>query len=79
VTRDAPPLYGPNQSAFARYLERREQRKPDTVSRELRRKLLAGMRGRVIEIGCGDGARSSSTRRVSSTCSPSSPTRSHGL
>ncbi len=55
MTRDAPPLYGPNQSAFARYLERREQRKPDTVSRELRRKLLAGVRGRVIEIGCGDG------------------------
>jgi len=55
VTRDAPPLYGPKQSAFARFLERREQRKPDTVSHELRRKLLAGLRGRVIEVGCGDG------------------------
>jgi len=55
VRRDAPPLYGSKQSAFARFLERREQRKPDTVSHELRRKLLAGLRGRVIEIGCGDG------------------------
>jgi SAM-dependent methyltransferase len=55
VTRDAPPLYGPNQSAFARFLERREQRRPDTVSHELRRRVLAGLRGRVVEIGCGDG------------------------
>jgi SAM-dependent methyltransferase len=55
VTRGAPPLYGPDQSAFARFLERREQRRPDIVSHELRRKLLAGLRGRVIEIGCGDG------------------------
>jgi ubiquinone/menaquinone biosynthesis C-methylase UbiE len=49
------PLYGPEQSAFARYLERREQRKPDPVARERRRRLLAGLSGRVIEVGCGDG------------------------
>jgi SAM-dependent methyltransferase len=48
-------LYGPEQSRFARYLERREQRRPDIVARELRRRLLAGLRGRVIEVGCGDG------------------------
>jgi SAM-dependent methyltransferase len=48
-------LYGPGQSRFARYLERREQQRPDPVARELRRRLLAGMRGRVIEVGCGDG------------------------
>ncbi|HYZ18336.1 MAG TPA: class I SAM-dependent methyltransferase [Gaiellaceae bacterium] len=50
-----PPLYGPQQSAFARYLERREARRPDPVHRELRRRLLAGLRGRVIEVGSGDG------------------------
>ncbi|HSC90783.1 MAG TPA: class I SAM-dependent methyltransferase [Gaiellaceae bacterium] len=50
-----PPLYGPGQSAFARYLERRELRRPDLVAREHRRRLLAGLRGRVIEVGCGDG------------------------
>jgi len=55
VPPDAPPLYGPKQSAFARFLERREERRPDTLSHELRRGLLAGLRGRVIEIGCGDG------------------------
>jgi SAM-dependent methyltransferase len=49
------PLYGPQQSRFARYLERREQRRPDDVAREHRRRLLAGLRGRVIEVGCGDG------------------------
>jgi SAM-dependent methyltransferase len=49
------PLYGPQQSRFARYLERREQRRPDPVARELRRRLLAGLRGRVVEVGCGDG------------------------
>jgi SAM-dependent methyltransferase len=49
------PLYGPGQSRFAQYLERREQRRPDQVARELRRRLLAGLRGRVIEVGCGDG------------------------
>jgi SAM-dependent methyltransferase len=48
-------LYGPQQSRFARHLERREQRRPDQVHRELRRKLLAGMRGSVIEVGSGDG------------------------
>jgi SAM-dependent methyltransferase len=51
----APPLYGPRQSRFARYLERREQRRPDSVAEELRRELLVGLRGRVIEVGCGDG------------------------
>lgn len=48
-------LYGPQQSRFARYLERRELRRPDAVARELRRKALAGLRGRVIEVGSGDG------------------------
>jgi SAM-dependent methyltransferase len=48
-------LYGPQQSRFARYLERREQRRPDLAARELRRKALAGLRGRVIEVGSGDG------------------------
>ena len=49
------PLYGPQQSRFARYLERREARRPDPVHRELRRQALAGLRGRVIEVGAGDG------------------------
>ncbi len=49
------PLYGPQQSRFARYLERRELRRPDAVARELRGRLLAGLCGRVIELGCGDG------------------------
>jgi SAM-dependent methyltransferase len=49
------PLYGSEQSRFARYLERREQRRPDEIARELRRRLLAGLRGRVIEVGAGDG------------------------
>jgi SAM-dependent methyltransferase len=49
------PLYGPQQSRFARYLERREQRRPDLVARELRRQVLGGLRGRVIEVGSGDG------------------------
>jgi SAM-dependent methyltransferase len=48
-------LYGPKQSRFARLLERRESRRPDPAARELRRRLLGGLRGRVIEIGCGDG------------------------
>jgi SAM-dependent methyltransferase len=52
---DFQTLYGPEQSRFARYLERREQRRPDPVARELRRKALAGLRGRVIEVGSGDG------------------------
>jgi SAM-dependent methyltransferase len=50
-----PPLYGLQQSRFARYLERREARRPDPVHRLLRRRLLAGLRGRVIEVGAGDG------------------------
>jgi SAM-dependent methyltransferase len=52
---EAQPLYGPGQSRFARYLERREQRRPDPVARELRRELLRGLQGRVIEVGAGDG------------------------
>jgi ubiquinone/menaquinone biosynthesis C-methylase UbiE len=51
----APPLYGSEQSRFARFLERREARRPDPLARELRRRLLAGLRGRVVEVGCGDG------------------------
>jgi SAM-dependent methyltransferase len=50
-----PPLYGSEQSRFARYLERRETRNPDPVARELRRRLISGLRGRVLEVGCGDG------------------------
>jgi SAM-dependent methyltransferase len=49
------PLYGPQQSRFARYLERRELRRPDPVARAHRRRLLAGLHGRVLEVGCGDG------------------------
>jgi ubiquinone/menaquinone biosynthesis C-methylase UbiE len=52
---DTRPLYGSEQSRFARYLERREQRRPDEVAHGLRRRLLAGLRGRVIEVGAGDG------------------------
>jgi SAM-dependent methyltransferase len=48
-------LYGPHQSRFARYLEQRERKRPDPVARELRRRLLVGLRGRVLEVGCGDG------------------------
>jgi SAM-dependent methyltransferase len=48
-------LYGPHQSRFARYLEQRERERPDPVARGLRRQLLAGLRGRVLEVGCGDG------------------------
>jgi SAM-dependent methyltransferase len=50
-----PPLYGARQSRFARYLERQEERRPDQVAREHRRRLLEGLRGRVLELGCGDG------------------------
>jgi SAM-dependent methyltransferase len=50
-----PPLYGPQQSRFARYLDRREQRRPDREARELRRRALAGLSGNVIEVGSGDG------------------------
>lgn len=48
-------LYGEEQSRFARYLEHRERRRPDLRARELRRALLAGLSGRVIEVGSGDG------------------------
>ena len=52
---EQPSLYGPGQSRFARLLERREARRPDPVARELRARLLAGLRGRVLEVGSGDG------------------------
>jgi ubiquinone/menaquinone biosynthesis C-methylase UbiE len=48
-------LYGEHQSRFARYLERRERERPDPVARELRLRILAGLRGEVVEIGSGDG------------------------
>ncbi|HJU47937.1 MAG TPA: class I SAM-dependent methyltransferase [Gaiellaceae bacterium] len=48
-------LYGPGQSRFARYLERRELERPDSVAQELRRGLLSSLRGRVLELGCGEG------------------------
>jgi ubiquinone/menaquinone biosynthesis C-methylase UbiE len=48
-------LYGEGQSRFARLLEWREERRPDEASRELRRRLLSGLRGRVVEVGCGTG------------------------
>jgi SAM-dependent methyltransferase len=50
-----PSLYGSEQSRFARYLEKRERRNPDPVAHELRRRLLDGLEGRVLELGCGDG------------------------
>ena len=40
---------------FLRYLERRERRRPDALVREHRRRLLAGLDGRVLEVGCGSG------------------------
>jgi len=36
-------LYGPQQSRFARFLVRREQRRPGLGARKLRRALLAGV------------------------------------
>lgn len=48
-------LYGEEQSRFARYLEHRERTRPDLRARVLRRALLAGLSGRVIEVGSGDG------------------------
>jgi SAM-dependent methyltransferase len=53
--RETGRLYGPHQSRFARHLERRERERPDPVARVLRRRLLAGLRGRVLEVGSGDG------------------------
>jgi SAM-dependent methyltransferase len=53
--RTESTLYGPEQSRFARYLERREQRRPDLVAQELRSRVLAGLSGSVIEVGSGDG------------------------
>jgi SAM-dependent methyltransferase len=48
-------LYGAQQSVFARYLEQREARRPDPKGRALRQRLLAGLRGLVLEVGSGDG------------------------
>jgi ubiquinone/menaquinone biosynthesis C-methylase UbiE len=48
-------LYGPQQALFASYLEQREARRPDPGGIELRRRLLASLRGRVIDVGAGDG------------------------
>ncbi|MGZ4401127.1 MAG: class I SAM-dependent methyltransferase [Gaiellaceae bacterium] len=45
----------PELSWLARYLEWRERRHPDPVLREHRRKLLAGIAGHVLELGCGSG------------------------
>ena len=53
--KEDTPLYGPQQSRFARHLERRELRRPDPVAYEHRRRLLDGLHGRVLELGCGDG------------------------
>jgi ubiquinone/menaquinone biosynthesis C-methylase UbiE len=53
--REVSGLYGPHQSGFARYLERRERERPDPTARELRRRVLAGLSGWVLEVGCGDG------------------------
>jgi SAM-dependent methyltransferase len=50
-----PTLYGPSQSRFARLLEWREERWPDRATWELRRRLLSDLRGRVLEVGCGEG------------------------
>jgi SAM-dependent methyltransferase len=52
---EQPSLYGPEQSRFARLLERREASRPDRVQRELRARLLSGLRGQVLEVGSGDG------------------------
>jgi ubiquinone/menaquinone biosynthesis C-methylase UbiE len=48
-------LYGPQQSRFARCLERREARRPDLAARQIRRSVLRGLTGQVIEVGAGDG------------------------
>ena len=48
-------LYGTGRSLLARYLEAREERRPDPVVRAHRQRTLGGLAGRVVEIGCGDG------------------------
>jgi ubiquinone/menaquinone biosynthesis C-methylase UbiE len=57
VSRSAreQPLYGADQSRFARYVERREARSPDPGFRELRRRLVACLAGAVVEVGAGGG------------------------
>ena len=44
------------KSLLERYLAWRETRRPDPVLREHRRRVLAGLVGDVVEIGCGEGA-----------------------
>jgi SAM-dependent methyltransferase len=55
VSQSESTLYGPQQSRFARFLERREQRRPDLIAQDIRRRVLSGLRGDVIEVGSGDG------------------------
>ncbi len=43
-------------SPVERYLRRRESRRPDPVVAAYRRRLVSGLSGEVVEIGCGDGA-----------------------
>jgi hypothetical protein len=71
-------LYGP-QSELARFLEQPESRHPDPVARELGRRLLSELRGRVIEIGCGDGRAFELYPPESKPYSRSSLTRSPGV
>ena len=40
---------------FARYFDRRGARNEERGNRELRRELLAGLSGRVLEVGAGNG------------------------
>ena len=40
---------------MVRYLQAREERRPDPVVRAHRQQLLAGLAGGVVEVGCGDG------------------------
>ncbi len=44
------------RSLLLRYLSRRERRRPDPVVLAHRRRLLAGLAGSVVEVGCGEGA-----------------------
>jgi SAM-dependent methyltransferase len=55
VSQSESTLYGPQQSRFARFLERREQQRPDLIAQDIRRRVLSGLRGDVIEVGSGDG------------------------
>jgi ubiquinone/menaquinone biosynthesis C-methylase UbiE len=48
-------IVGGGESRLARYLGRHELRHPDRRADENRARLLAGLKGSVIEPGCGDG------------------------